>query len=126
VTDLLDRARPDAVPEEPEPTGTPLVPIAMLVLTTAASIVFALMALRNDAGSTDEISGEAVAAWAFGSLIGLLVFAWWGLLDSKRRSTGTYQEPSFRPRLVAGVLVAVGWLAGLSGALMVGLSVARS
>ena len=126
MTDLLDR-RPAPVPPAAErPTSTPLVPILMLLVTTGAAIVFALSAYLDDAGATDEISGAAVAAWAMGSLVGLLIFAWWGLLDSQRRSTGTYTEPSFRPRLVAGSLTVVGWIAGLAGALMVGLSVARS
>lgn len=122
---VRDDAHHDAVLDDVA-TTTPLVPIVMLVLSSGAAIAYALLAYLDDAGATDEISGPAVAAWAFGSLVGLLIFAWWGLLDAERRSTGTYREPSFRPQLVAGVLVAVGWLAGLSGAFMVGLSVARS
>jgi hypothetical protein len=127
VSDLLDRSGGSvaASPDEPA-TSTPMVPLVMLVITTAVAIGCALVAYNDEAGTTDEVSTMAVAAWGFGSLIGLLVFGWWGLLDSQRRSTGTYVEPAFRPRLVAGVLVAVGWVAGLGGALMVGLSVARA
>lgn len=127
MSDLLDRSAgsASASPDE-ETTTTPMVPLVMLVITTAVAIACALLAYTDDAGTTDEISTMAVVAWGFGSLIGLLVFGWWGLLDSQRRSTGTYVDPSFRPRLVAGVLVAVGWIAGLGGALMVGLSVARA
>jgi hypothetical protein len=127
VSDLLDRSTGPAAPSPDEPTtSTPVVPLVMLVITAVVAIACALVAYTDDAGTTDEVSTSAVAAWGFGSLIGLLVFAWWGLLDSQNRSTGTYVEPSFRPRLVAGALVVVGWIAGLAGALMVGLSVARS
>lgn len=127
VSDLLDRSPGPTAPSPDEPTTTtPMVPLVMLVITTAVAITCALAAYTDDAGTTDEVSTMAVAAWGFGSLIGLLVFGWWGLLDSQRRSTGTYVEPTFRARLVAGVLVAVGWVAGLGGALMVGLSVARA
>lgn len=127
MSDLLDRSADASAPfPDAEATSTPVVPLVMLVITTVAAIACALAAYTDDAGTTDEVSSLAVAAWGFGSLIGLLVFGWWGLLDSRRRSTGTYVEPTFRARLVAGVLVAVGWIAGLSGALMVGLSVARS
>ena len=106
-------------------TGTPLIPIAMLAVTALTAVALLAAAIREDAGQTDEISTEALLAWIFGSLLGLLVFAWFGLLDARRRSTGAYVEPSFRPRLVAGVLGALGWLAGLGGAVLVAQAVAR-
>jgi hypothetical protein len=111
---------------EPEPvTSTPLIPIAMLAVTALTSVALLAVAVREEAGQTDEVSPEAALAWFLGSLLGLLVFAWFGLLDARRRSTGSYVEPSFRPRVVAGVLVVVGWLAGLAGAVLVAQAVAR-
>jgi hypothetical protein len=106
-------------------TSTPLIPIAMLGVTALTAVALLTTAIREHAGRTDEISVESVLAWFFGSLLGLLVFAWFGLLDARRRSTGAYVEPSFRPRLVAGVLVALGWTAGLAGAVLVAQAVAR-
>ena len=112
--------------EAPEATtSTPLIPIAMLAVTALTALALLASAIREHAGRTDEVSVEAVLAWFFGSLLGLLVFAWFGLLDARRRSTGTYVEPSFRPRLVAGVLVALGWASGLGGAVLVAQAVAR-
>jgi hypothetical protein len=113
----------DEVPEAT--TSTPLIPIAMLAVTALTAVALTAAAVREHAGQTDEISMEAVLAWFVGSLLGLLVFARFGLLDARRRSTGTYVEPSFRPRLVAGVLVALGWTAGLAGAVLVAQAVAR-
>jgi hypothetical protein len=123
----LDTSNPplDWDDEPVETTSTPLIPIAMLAVTALTAVALVAAAIREDAGQTDEISAEAVIAWFFGSLLGLLIFAWFGLLDSQRRSTGAYHEPSFRPRLVAGVLVVLGWVAGLAGAVLVAQAVAR-
>jgi hypothetical protein len=123
----LDTSNPplDWDDEPVETTSTPLIPIAMLAVTALTAVALVAAAIREDAGQTDEISAEAVIAWFFGSLLGLLIFAWFGLLDSQRRSSGVYHEPPFRPRLVAGVLVVLGWVAGLAGAVLVAQAVAR-
>jgi hypothetical protein len=126
MTDLLTPA-PGAVDwdDEPEVVRTPLIPVVMLVLTTVTAVALFAYAIGEDAGQTDEISGPAALAWAFGALLGLLIFAWFGLLDSVRRSTGEYEEPSWKPRTVAAVLAVTGWVAGSAGAFLVAEAVAR-
>jgi hypothetical protein len=124
VTDVLDPT-PDAVDDEPEVVRTPLIPVVMLVLTTVTAVALVASAISEDAGQTDEISGAAALGWVFGSLLGLLIFAWFGLLDSVRRSTGAYEEPTWKPRTVAAVLAVAGWLAGSAGAYLVAEAVAR-
>jgi hypothetical protein len=42
-----------------------------------------------------------------------------------RRSTGTYEEPTWKPRTVAAGLAVAGWLAGSAGAYLVAEAVAR-
>ena len=91
--------------------------------STAVALV--VSAIGEDAGQTDEISGAAALAWAIGALLGLLIFAWFGLLDSVRRSTGDYEEPTWKPRTVAAALAVVGWVAGSAGAFLVAEAVAR-
>jgi hypothetical protein len=126
MTDLLTPV-PDAVDwdDEPEVVRTPLIPIVMLALTAVTAVGLVAFAIGEDAGQTDEISGAATLAWAFGALLGLLIFAWFGLLDSVRRSTGNYEEPTWKPRTVAAVLAVVGWVAGSAGAFLVAEAVAR-
>jgi uncharacterized BrkB/YihY/UPF0761 family membrane protein len=126
MTDLLTPT-PDAVDwdEEPEIVHTPLIPIFMLALTALTAFALVAYAIGKDAGQTDEISDPAALAWVFGALLGLLIFAWFGLLDSVRRSTGNYEEPAWKPRTVAAVLAVVGWVAGSAGAFLVAEAVAR-
>jgi hypothetical protein len=127
VTDLVDLQadQPDDDAASGDSVGPPIVPIVLLVLTTVASVVFLGAAIVDEAGSTDEVSRPALFAWLFGSLLGLLLFAWFGLRDSVRRSTGEYVEAAWRPRVVAAVLATVGWLAGSAGAFLVAEAVAR-
>jgi len=127
MTDVIDTTpEPLGWDDDPgEVVGTPIVPIIMLVVTTVTAIGLVAFAIGEDAGQTDEISGAATLAWAFGSLLGLLLFAWFGLLDSSRRSTGNYVEPTWKPRTVAAVLAVAGWVAGSAGAYLVAEAVAR-
>ena len=111
--------------DDPEIVRTPLIPIVMLALTTATAIGLVAYAVGEEAGQTDQISGPATLAWVFGAVLGLLVFAWFGVLDSVRRSTGSYEEPSWKPRTVAAVLAVAGWVAGSAGAFLVAEAVAR-
>ncbi|MCD9623281.1 hypothetical protein [Rhabdothermincola salaria] len=115
--DTLDLAGPR--------TGPPVIPIAMLAITTMAAVVLTIGALVDGAGSTDDISTAALLAWAFGSFLGLMEFAWFGTLDARRRATGRYVEASWKPRTVALALAVVGWLAGAGGAFLVAQAVAR-
>jgi heme/copper-type cytochrome/quinol oxidase subunit 1 len=126
VSDLLEM-RTDDYDDEPdiEVTTSPRIPVLMLLITAMSSVLFLVGAITDEAGSTDEVSAPAVFAWLFGSMFGLLIYAWFGLLDSVRRSTGFYEEPSWRPRVVAAVLATVGWLAGSAGAFLVAEAVAR-
>jgi hypothetical protein len=126
MTDLLTPS-PGSVDwdDEPEVAHTPLIPILMLALTTVTAIGLVAFAIGQDAGQTDEISGPAALAWVFGAVLGLLIFAWFGLLDSVRRSTGSYEEPAWKPRTVAAVLAVAGWVAGSAGAFLVAEAVAR-
>jgi hypothetical protein len=103
----------------------PALPVVMLLLTTATALALVAAAVAGGAGQTSDIAVEAVLAWVIGSVTGVLVFAWFGLLDSVQRSTGAYVEPSWRPRTVAAVLAVAGWLAGSAGALLVAEAVAR-
>ena len=127
MTDLLDTTTgPVGWDDDPEDdVRTPLIPIAMLLVTAVTAIALVAVAVSENAGQTDEISSPAVLAWLVGSLVGLLIFAWFGLLDSVRRSSGVYSEPSWGPRTVAGVLAVVGWLAGSVAAFVIAESVAR-
>jgi hypothetical protein len=127
MTDVLDPVpRPVDGDDEPDRVvGTPVVPTVMLVVTTVAAVALVAFAIGEDAGQTDEISGAAVLAWSFGSLLGLLIFAWFGLLDSVRRSTGSYLEPTWKPRTIAAGLAVAGWVAGSAGAYLVAEAVAR-
>ena len=126
MTDLLTPS-PGSVDwdDEPEVARTPLIPVLMLVLTTVTAVGLVAFAIGEDAGQTDEISGPAALAWVFGAVLGLLIFAWFGLLDSVRRSTGSYEEPTWKPRTVAAVLAVAGWVAGSAGAFLVAEAVAR-
>ena len=126
MTDVLTPS-PSSVDsdDDPEVVRTPLIPIVMLALTAATAIGLVAFALGEDAGQTDQISGPATLAWVFGAVLGLLVFAWFGVLDSVRRSTGSYEEPSWKPRTVAAVLAVAGWVAGSAGAFLVAEAVAR-
>jgi hypothetical protein len=126
MTDLLTPS-PSSVDSDgdPEVVSTPLIPIVMLALTTLTAVGLVVFAIGEDAGQTDEISGPAALAWVFGALLGLLIFAWFGLLDSVRRSTGSYEEPAWKPRTVAAVLAVAGWVAGSAGAFLVAEAVAR-
>lgn len=126
MTDLLDSAPGSLDGDgEPEVVRTPVIPVVMLLVTAVTAVALVVFAVGEDAGQTDEVSGAAALAWVFGSLIGLLVFAWFGLLDSSRRSTGAYEEPSWKPRTVAAVLAVAGWLAGSAGAYLIAEAVAR-
>ena len=127
MTDLLETATgPVGWDDDPDDeVHTPLIPIAMLLVTAVTAVALVAVAMNEDAGQTSEVSAPAALAWLVGSLVGLLIFAWFGLLDSQRRSSGVYHEPPFRPRLVAGVLVVLGWVAGLAGAVLVAQAVAR-
>ena len=106
-------------------TGPPVIPIVMLAITAIAAITLTIAAILDDAGRTDEISTAAVLAWALGSFLGLVVFAWFGSLDARRRATGRYVEPEWRPRAIGVALAVVGWLAGATGAFLVAQAVAR-
>jgi hypothetical protein len=127
MTDLLETTTgPAGWDHDPDDdVHTPLIPIAMLLVTAVTAIALVVVAIDEEAGQTSEVSAPAVLAWVVGSLVGLLIFAWFGLLDSVRRSSGTYSEPRWGPRTVAGVLAVVGWLAGSAGALVLAESVAR-
>lgn len=122
VTDLDDLDDPDLAGT---PTGPPVIPIVMLAITAVASTVLVVAAVLDDAGSTDDISSAALMAWALGSFLGLMIFAWFGWLDARRRSTGHYADATWRPRLVGVVLAVAGWLAGAAGAILVAQAVAR-
>jgi hypothetical protein len=126
MTDVLTPS-PSSVDsdDDPEVVSTPLIPIVMLALTTITAVGLVVFAIGEDAGQTDEISGPAALAWVFGAVLGLLIFAWFGLLDSVRRSTGSYEEPTWKPRTVAAVLAVAGWVAGSAGAFLVAEAVAR-
>ncbi len=126
MTDLLTPS-PGSVDwdDEPEVARTPLIPVVMLALTALTAVGLVAYAIGEDAGQTDEISGPAALAWVFGAVLGLLIFAWFGLLDSVRRSTGSYEEPAWKPRTVAAVLAVAGWVAGSAGAFLVAEAVAR-
>lgn len=115
--DALDLAGP--------PTGPPVIPIAMLAITTIAALVLVIGAVVDGAGSTDDISTAALLAWAFGAFLGLMEFAWFGSLDARRRATGRYVEVAWKPRSVALALAVVGWLAGAVGAFLIAQAVAR-
>ena len=115
--DTLDLAGPR--------TGPPVIPIAMLGITTIAAVGLSVGALIDGAGSTDDISSAALLAWAFGSFLGLMEFAWFGSLDARRRATGRYVEATWKPRSVGLVLAVVGWVAGAAGAFLVAQAVAR-
>jgi len=128
VTDILDR--PLAEPEPPRartvaPGRPPVLPVVMSALSTATSMALVIGAVRDGAGSTDEVSSAAVLAWLFGSVIGLLLFAWFNLLDARQRSIGHYVEPRWRPRAVLAVLTVVSWLSGVAAAVLVAQAVAR-
>jgi hypothetical protein len=126
MTDVLTPS-PSSVDsdDDPEVVSTPLIPIVMLALTTITAVGLVVFAIGEDAGQTDEISGPAALAWVFGAVLGLLIFAWFGLLDSVRRSTGSYEEPTWKPRTVAAALAVAGWVAGSAGAFLVAEAVAR-
>jgi hypothetical protein len=115
----------DAADQRGPMTGPPVIPIVMLAITTLAAITLTIGAVLDDAGRTDEISTAAVLAWAFGSFLGLVVFAWFGSLDARRRATGRYVEPEWRPRAIGVTLAVLGWLAGAAGAFLVAQAVAR-
>jgi hypothetical protein len=128
VTDLLDRSL--AEPEPPRartvvPGRPPVLPVVMSALGTVTSLGLVVSAVRDGAGSTDEVSSAAVLAWLFGSVIGLLLFAWFGLLDARERSSGHYVEPRWRPRAVMAVLTVASWLSGAAAAVLVAQAVAR-
>lgn len=106
-------------------TGPPVVPLVMLAITTIAALVMVVGAALEGAGDTNEISTPAVLGWAIGSMIGLLVFAWFGWLDAGRRSAGHYVEPQWRPRTVSVVLAVSGWVIGSVGAFLVAQAIAR-
>jgi hypothetical protein len=106
-------------------TGPPLVPVIMLGLTTIAAVAMVAAALADGAGGTSDISTQAFMAWLVGSVLGLLVFAYFGTLDARRRATGRYVEPTWSPRTVSAVLTVAGWLAGSTGAFLVAQAVAR-
>ena len=115
--DTLDRGGP--------PTGPPVIPVVMLAITTVAAVALTVGAVADGAGSTDDISTAALLAWAFGSFLGLMEFAWFGTLDARRRATGRYVDASWNARAVGLGLAVVGWLAGAAGAVLVALAVAR-
>ena len=106
-------------------SGPPVVPLVMLAVTTSASLVMVIVAIVEGAGDTNDISLVAVLGWAFGSVLGLLLLAWFGWLDAARRSTGHYVEPQWRPRTVGIVLAVTGWLIGSVGAFLVAQAIAR-
>lgn len=106
-------------------SGPPIVPLVMLAVTTVAALVMVVGATLDGAGDTNDISPAAVLGWAFGSVVGLVVFAWFGWLDAGRRSTGHYVEPQWRPRTVSVVLAVSGWLIGSVGAFLVAQAIAR-
>lgn len=97
----------------------------MLAVTTIAALVMVVGAALDGAGDTNDISPPAALGWALGSVVGLLVFAWFGWLDAGRRSTGRYIEPQWRPRTVSVVLAVSGWLIGSLGAFLVAQAIAR-
>jgi hypothetical protein len=97
----------------------------MLAVTTGAALVMVVGAALEGAGDTSEISPAAALGWAFGSVIGLLVFAWFGWLDAGRRSAGSYVEAAWRPRALSVVLAVSGWLIGSVGAFLVAQAIAR-
>ena len=106
-------------------TGPPMVPVIMLAVTTLAAVAMAVAAFADGAGGTSEISNEAVMAWLIGSVLGLLVFAYFGTLDARRRATGRYVEPTWSPRTISAALTVAGWIAGSTGAFLVAQAVAR-
>jgi hypothetical protein len=109
----------------PTATGPPVIPLVMLGITTIAACALTIGALLEGAGSTDAISDAALLAWALGSFLGLVEFAWFGSLDARRRATGRYVEADWRPRTVGLVLAVIGWIAGAAGAVLVAQAVAR-
>jgi Na+-driven multidrug efflux pump len=106
-------------------TGPPVVPLVMLAVTTSVALVMVAVAALEGAGDTNDISLAALLGWVFGSVLGLLLLAWFGWLDAGRRSTGRYVEPEWRPRTIGVVLAVSGWLIGSFGAFLVAQAIAR-
>ena len=104
---------------------TPLKPIIVLAVCTLVALVLVIVAFSQSAGTTDRVSGVAVLAWVVGSVLGLLVFAWFRSADVGCRSEPRYVEPGWRPRRVAVWLAVVGWTAGSLGAFLVAEALAR-
>lgn len=127
MTDLFDRltVEPELPEEHSSVARPPLVPVVMLGLCAVTSAVLVVVAASEGAGSTEEVSTTAVLAWLLGSVVGLLLYAWFGLLDAGQRGTGSYIEPGWRPRSVVNALAVAGWLSGAAGAVLVAQAVAR-
>lgn len=104
---------------------TPLGPIVVIAGCTLVSIVLTVIAIGQSAGSTDEVSLVAVAAWVVGSVLGLLAFSWFRSADMGCRAEPRYVEPGWRPRRIAVWLAVVGWIAGSFGAFLVAEALAR-
>jgi hypothetical protein len=105
--------------------SSPLLPIVAIGACAVLAIVLTLVGWSGGAGSTESISGVALAAWVIGSVGGLVCFSWFRSIDVGRRAEPRYIEPAWRPRTVAVWVTLIGWAAGSFGALMVAQAVAR-
>ena len=106
-------------------TGPPLVPVIMLALTTLTALMLVGAAFAEGAGTTSRVSSEALLAWLIGSVLGLLVFAYFDTLDARRRATGHYREATWNARTISAGLTVASWLAGSTGAFLVAQAIAR-
>jgi hypothetical protein len=106
-------------------TGVPMAPFVALSIAGVLAVALALAAWASGAGSTSELSKAAIAGWICGSVIALLLFAWFRASTAGRQADPYFVEPSWRPTRVAGVVAGVAWLAGVGCAFLVGAAVAR-
>jgi len=105
--------------------SAPTLPVALLAIATATSVLLALLAWRSDAGDTTAISSLAVTGWLVGGLVVPVLFSWFRSADLGARANLLYVEPGWRPQRVATLLAVIGFVASIGCAILVARSWAR-
>lgn len=107
------------------PAHPPLIPLAIILVSLVAAVVFIAIASGEHAGGTSDISSAAVGAWFVGSIVGLVGYSWFRTENAKRRMSRTYTETVLRLPLIALGASVTGWILGSYGAFLIAQAVAR-